>query len=134
MSIFGVEYENIGGGTTTGAAKSGLETSDLNGITDANPLVIEGDFTGANLYFYGRYSSGSSYTNSELKTNITLGSTYELDCGTNPNNTFHCWRNVKVYADRMEIGSCFYGQNGSQYPKYPNQDGTMGHLVFIAAS
>ena len=81
---------------------------DLSTITDANPLVINGNFANATQMFsYGRYvgsGSYSSYTQGEWQ-EIVLGTTYQVKSGK---VSYQGWRKVTVYSDRVVIGNGGY--------------------------
>lgn len=84
--------------------------TEMDNATDANPIVLQGDFSNIKtIVASGKYNgmSTGSYGNvgSAVVTNITLGNVNTITFVTAPGTG---WRNVTVYSDRVEIGSGGY--------------------------
>jgi len=91
--------------------------TDINTATDANPYVIQGDFSKCDTFMaVGYYYQGSTYVNYKGGECIdfTFGTKYQVNMGTQSPST--SWRNITVYSDRIEIGQGGYATtNNSNY-------------------
>ena len=83
------------------------------GSTTANPYVIYGDFSEVKyihiLGMYQPYTNETSTTREyNTQNNVVLGNTYRMRCAKSSTNSYVSYRDITVYADRIEIGSGYY--------------------------
>lgn len=92
--------------------------SAMQSATDANPLIVYGDFSDVDkVGYFAPYSTTTVGTPVQSFGNpYAKGVTGKYTCGSNGGYT--AYRNVTIYDDRIEIGSGFYGTTESSYYGY----------------
>lgn len=91
--------------------------TDINTATDANPYVIQGDFSKCTSFMaVGYYYQGAAYLDKKGGECIdfTFGTKYKVTMGIAAN--VFAWRDITIYQDRIEIGQGGYtSTNNSDY-------------------
>lgn len=106
----------VGGGGASDGYVFTFETSELVALTDANPLVVRGNFSNiksASIVGYyadrtGSYghNTAASFRN-DIASNLNTGTWITWNVATAVGTTV--WRHIRFYSDRIEIGQGGYG-------------------------
>lgn len=97
------------GGSLNNATLMTYTIAEMQACTDANPIIINGNFEGKHLFARGYYSYSAGYQDIGYNylQNLTLGTKTKINLGTH--SSYTSWRYVTVYSDKIVIGSGGYG-------------------------
>ena len=112
-----------------------FSASAMQNATDANPIIIYGDFSDVNqgtgeigyLGYYYTYNETLGSVNNWQKA-LEKGVTYKYNCGYYAAGNYYGYRNMTIYDDRIEIGSGFYGPTLSSV----TEDSSYGYMKYLA--
>lgn len=112
-----------------------FSASAMQNATDANPIIIYGDFSDVNqgtgeigyLGYYYTYNETLASVNNWQKA-LEKGVTYKYNCGYYAALNYYGYRNITIYDDRIEIGSGFYGPSLSSV----TEDSNYGYMKYFA--
>lgn len=95
-----------------------FEAGELSDATDANPIIIYGDFSDIKAVLtMGVYVTYSLPAQNRYYTNITeitvtsAGTSLDLLTGQSATSHYYGYRHITIYPDRLEIGSGYFNNH-----------------------
>ena len=121
MALIDIDFNNVGGQMIGNGYIFTFNDEDdptthklpYVGSTTANPYIIYGDFSEVKyIHILGMYQPFTNEVSTareyNTQNNIVLGTTYRMRCAKSSQNTYISYRDITVYADRIEIGNGYY--------------------------